>query len=207
MTNLFYAFSADTAQAQEATEGSRLPSFDAYFETIQLRKILPHSSQETLTAAVARIHLSHKFQGAKSAELAAVALSASSSTAAGVGAGSTSIGDDRVWKDRGCKGRDWFDCTAARPIFDLGLPFMSSSELNVRDFMNTVVSTTTDSGRVMPPITCRMESTLGSVIHSLAFKSVHRIYVVADYKEDEVVGVITLRDVISLASYISPLSP
>ncbi|KAK3223184.1 hypothetical protein Dsin_010209 [Dipteronia sinensis] len=84
--------------------------------------------------------------------------------------------------------------------------FSNFRQLNVRDFMNTVVSTTPDSGRVMPPITCRMESTLGSVIHSLASKSNHRIYVVADHKEDEVVGVIALRDVISLASYMSPLT-
>ncbi|KAK1551651.1 hypothetical protein Q3G72_002057 [Acer saccharum] len=84
--------------------------------------------------------------------------------------------------------------------------FSNFRQLTVGDFMNTVVSTTPDSGRVMPPITCRMESTLGSVIHSLASKSVHMIYVVADHKEDEVVGVITLRDVISLASYMSPLT-
>ena len=32
----------------------------------------------------------------------------------------------------GCKGRDWFDCIAARPISDLGLPFMSSSEVRIR---------------------------------------------------------------------------
>ena len=70
--------------------------------------------------------------------------------------------------------------------------------------MNTVVSTNPDSCRVMPPITCRMESTLGSVIHILASKSVHRIYVVADDKEDEVVGVITLRDVISCFIYEPP---
>ncbi|TXG46625.1 hypothetical protein EZV62_027876 [Acer yangbiense] len=107
----------------------------------------------------------------------------------------------------GCKGRDWFDCIAARPISDLGLScLIIFQQLTVGDFMNTVVSTTPDSGRVMPPITCRMESTLGSVIHSLASKSVHMIYVVADHKEDEVVGVITLRDVISLASYTSPLT-
>ena len=27
-----------------------------------------------------------------------------------------------------CRGRDWFDCIAARPISDLGLPFMSCNE-------------------------------------------------------------------------------
>ncbi|XP_054810620.1 LOW QUALITY PROTEIN: SNF1-related protein kinase regulatory subunit gamma-1-like [Prosopis cineraria] len=29
----------------------------------------------------------------------------------------------------GCQGRDWFDCIAARPLSDLGLPFMSSDEV------------------------------------------------------------------------------
>ncbi|KAJ1386033.1 CBS domain [Sesbania bispinosa] len=29
----------------------------------------------------------------------------------------------------GCKGRDWFDCIAARPISDLGLPFMSPDKV------------------------------------------------------------------------------
>ncbi|PQM37367.1 SNF1-related protein kinase regulatory subunit gamma-1-like [Prunus yedoensis var. nudiflora] len=28
-----------------------------------------------------------------------------------------------------CKGRDWFDCIAAKPISDFGLPFMSSDEV------------------------------------------------------------------------------
>lgn len=30
-----------------------------------------------------------------------------------------------------CKGRDWFDCIAARPLSDLGLPFMSYEEVNI----------------------------------------------------------------------------
>lgn len=46
------------AHAQEEREGSKLPSFDAYFETIQSRKKLPHSLQETLTAAFGRIPVS-----------------------------------------------------------------------------------------------------------------------------------------------------
>nr|DAD31181.1 TPA_asm: hypothetical protein HUJ06_010032 [Nelumbo nucifera] len=28
-----------------------------------------------------------------------------------------------------CKGRDWFDCISARPIYDFGLPFMSHNEV------------------------------------------------------------------------------
>lgn len=76
-------------------------------------------------------------------------------------------------------------------------------QLTVRDFMNAVVPTTPDSGKVIPPITCQLESTLGSVIHSLASKSVHRIYVVAG-EGAEVVGVITLRDVISCFIFEPP---
>lgn len=44
--------------------------------------------------------------------------------------------------------------------------------------------------------TCAPDARLGSVIDSLALKSVHRIYVV-EGDDHEVVGVVTLRDVIS----------
>ncbi|MBA0631860.1 hypothetical protein Godav_000693 [Gossypium davidsonii] len=160
----------------------------------------------------------------------------------------------------GCKGRDWFDCIAARPISDMGLPFMSSNEvisiqnddlvleafrrmrdnhvgglpvvegpskkivgnvsirdirhlllkpelfsnfrqLTVEDFISTVVSTGQEIGRVTTPITCKVDSTLGSVIQSLATKRVHRIYIV---DENEVTGVITLRDVISCFIFEPP---
>ena len=72
---------------------------------------------------------------------------------------------------------------------------LSFRKLTVENFMNTIVSATQETGRIVQPITCKLDSPLGSVIHSLASKSVHRIYVVAG--EDEVIGVITLRDVIS----------
>ncbi|TYG85754.1 hypothetical protein ES288_A13G080800v1 [Gossypium darwinii] len=160
----------------------------------------------------------------------------------------------------GCKGRDWFDCIAARPISDMGLPFMSSNkiisiqnddlvleafkrmrdnhvgglpvvegpskkivgnvsirdirhlllkpelfsnfrQLTVEDFISTVVSTGQEIGRVTTPITCKVDSTLGSVIQSLATKRVHRIYIV---DENEVTGVITLRDVISCFIFEPP---
>ncbi|KAK5771022.1 SNF1-related protein kinase regulatory subunit gamma-1-like protein [Gossypium arboreum] len=160
----------------------------------------------------------------------------------------------------GCKGRDWFDCIAARPISDMGLPFMSSNEvisiqnddlvleafkrmrdnhvgglpvvegpskkivgnvsirdirhlllkpelfsnfrqLTVEDFISTVVSTGQEIGRVTTPITCKVDSTLGSVIQSLATKRMHRIYIV---DENEVTGVITLRDVISCFIFEPP---
>ncbi|CAL1413821.1 unnamed protein product [Linum trigynum] len=159
-----------------------------------------------------------------------------------------------------CKGRDWFDCIAACPLSDLGLPFMSPDkviciqsdelileafklmrddeigglpvvegpkrkivgnisirdirflllkrelftnfrQLTVKDFMMTISSH--ENGKVMPPITCRSDATLGSVIHHLASKSVHRIYVV-DNQDEGVVGVITLRDVISCFIYEPP---
>lgn len=69
--------------------------------------------------------------------------------------------------------------------------------------MSIIVSTTQETGKITPAITCEVNSTLGSVIHSLASKSVHRIYVVAN-NEDEVVGVVTLRDVISCFIYEPP---
>lgn len=30
---------------------------------------------------------------------------------------------------QGCKGRDWFDCIAAQPLSELGLPFMPSDRV------------------------------------------------------------------------------
>ncbi|XP_048441093.1 SNF1-related protein kinase regulatory subunit gamma-1-like [Pyrus x bretschneideri] len=160
-----------------------------------------------------------------------------------------------------CRGRDWFDCIAAKPISDFGLPFMSSDEvisitsndlilkpfkrmrdnkigglpvvkgpkkniagnvsirdirylllkpelfsnfrkLTVRDFMSTI-TTTSEIGKVMQPITCKLESTLGNLIESFASMSVHRIHVVAG-EEGEVVGVVTLRDMISCFIYEPP---
>ena len=62
--------------------------------------------------------------------------------------------------------------------------------------MNTVALATPETGKVNKPITCKPDSTLGSVIHTLASNSVHRIYVVDD-NATAVTGVITLRDVIS----------
>lgn len=49
----------------------------------------------------------------------------------------------------------------------------------------------------------QLDSTLGSVIQTLASKSVHRIYAVAG-ENNEIVGVITLRDVISCFIYEPP---
>jgi len=72
----------------------------------------------------------------------------------------------------------------------------------VMDFMNTIVSTTKGTGSVIPPITCKPDATLGSLIHALSSRSGHRIHVVN--QSEEVVGVITLRDVISCFVYEPP---
>ncbi|XWS64297.1 hypothetical protein CRYUN_Cryun06bG0174100 [Craigia yunnanensis] len=81
--------------------------------------------------------------------------------------------------------------------------FSNLRQLTVKDFMNTVVSIGQEFGRLTPPITCKVDSTLASVIQSLATKLVHRIYVVAE-NENEVIGVITLRDVISCFIFEPP---
>ncbi|KAL5553911.1 hypothetical protein UlMin_041312 [Ulmus minor] len=74
--------------------------------------------------------------------------------------------------------------------------FSNFRTLTVWMFMNTIVTAAQETKKVVPAITCKLESTLASVIQSLASNSVHRICVVA-CEEDEVIGVITLRDVIS----------
>ncbi|XP_050375208.1 SNF1-related protein kinase regulatory subunit gamma-1-like [Argentina anserina] len=161
----------------------------------------------------------------------------------------------------GCKGMEWFDCIAEKPISDLGLPFMSCEEvidiqsedlmmeafkkmkdkkigglpvvegqkkklignvsvsdiryvflrhdllsnfrkLTVMDFLTTI-STSKEPGKPIPPVTCNIESSLGNVIEILASKSVHRVYVIGA-EEGKVVGVITLRDVISCFIYEPP---
>ncbi|KAJ1423602.1 CBS domain [Sesbania bispinosa] len=73
--------------------------------------------------------------------------------------------------------------------------FTNFRKLTVMDFMKIITSVPQDEGKVTQPITCKPNSRLQSVIHTLASQSIHRIYVVDG--QDEVVGVITLRDVIS----------
>lgn len=64
------------------------------------------------------------------------------------------------------------------------------------DFLKRIVSSSLQTGNAShQPITCKPDSTLQSVIHTLASQSIHRIHVVDG--QDELVGVITLRDVIS----------
>ncbi|KAL2904337.1 SNF1-related protein kinase regulatory subunit gamma-1-like [Bienertia sinuspersici] len=81
--------------------------------------------------------------------------------------------------------------------------FSNFRHLTVNDFMKTVASMVQEVGKVMPAITCKTNSTLGDIIYSLASKAVHRIYVVSE-EEEVVIGVITLRDVISCFIYEPP---
>ncbi|WOH12645.1 hypothetical protein DCAR_0832151 [Daucus carota subsp. sativus] len=78
--------------------------------------------------------------------------------------------------------------------------FSNFRQVTVGDFINTVAGGLHTTQKVGVAVTCSLDSTLEEVIHILASKSVHRIYVVAgDGKE--IVGVITLRDVISCFIY------
>ncbi|KAG1346294.1 Cystathionine beta-synthase, core [Cocos nucifera] len=75
--------------------------------------------------------------------------------------------------------------------------FSNFRQLTVMDFMKTIGYTTAS------PATCSPDACLGIVIDSLALKSVHRIYVV-EGDDGELVGVVTLRDVISCFIYEPP---
>lgn len=66
----------------------------------------------------------------------------------------------------------------------------------MKDFISTVAIATNDTSRTVTAITCKGNSSLCNVIDTLASKGVHRIYVVSG-EQNQVVGVITLRDVIS----------
>ncbi|KAA8529457.1 hypothetical protein F0562_033744 [Nyssa sinensis] len=70
-------------------------------------------------------------------------------------------------------------------------PFKSTT-LTVMDFHEHHCLNSNDNGKVIIPITCELDSTVGSMIQSLASKSAHRIHVVAA-KDNAVVGVITVR--------------
>lgn len=73
----------------------------------------------------------------------------------------------------------------------------------MKDFMNTIASKARDSEKAVIPITCSLSSNIGDVIHILASKMVHRVYVVGANGK-EVVGVITLRDIISCFIFEPP---
>ena len=76
------------------------------------------------------------------------------------------------------------------------LLLLNPRKLTVMDFMNKIVSSSLQTGNGShQPITCKPDATMQSVIHTLTSQSIHRIHVVDG--QNEVVGVITLRDVIS----------
>ncbi|XP_051144412.1 SNF1-related protein kinase regulatory subunit gamma-1-like [Andrographis paniculata] len=80
--------------------------------------------------------------------------------------------------------------------------FSNFRKLTVEDFMSVVWSETNETGKTVKPITCKADASLGEVIDTLASRAVHRIYVVNEV--EEVVGVITLRDVISCFIFEPP---
>ncbi|KAM1517937.1 hypothetical protein EV1_020780 [Malus domestica] len=98
-----------------------------------------------------------------------------------------------------CRGRDWFDCIAAKPISNFGLPFMSSDEvisITSNDLILEAFKRTRDNKIGGLPV---VEGPKKNIVGN----SIHRIHVVAG-EEGEVVGVITLRDVISCFIYEPP---
>ncbi|XP_010552593.1 PREDICTED: SNF1-related protein kinase regulatory subunit gamma-1-like [Tarenaya hassleriana] len=81
--------------------------------------------------------------------------------------------------------------------------FSNFRHLTVRGFATKIATAGEEYGKAIPAVTCKPDSTLGSVINSLASKSVHRVYVGAG-DENELYGVITLRDVISCFIFEPP---
>lgn len=75
--------------------------------------------------------------------------------------------------------------------------FANHKALTVLEFMEILHSKSSGScpPRMMPAVTCTVKATLVEIIETLSNKSIHRIYVTDDQRH--VVGVITLRDIIS----------
>lgn len=76
--------------------------------------------------------------------------------------------------------------------------FAQRRELTVLDFMHTITETSKDSpspSKCFPPITHRPSVTLKEVIRTLASNNAHRTYLVDE--ESHIVGVVTIRDIIS----------
>ncbi|KAJ0971312.1 hypothetical protein J5N97_019271 [Dioscorea zingiberensis] len=74
--------------------------------------------------------------------------------------------------------------------------FSNFRQLTVMDFLNAM-------GASRSLVTCKSDDCLGIVIDRLASESSHRVYVV-DGDDSELVGVVTLRDVISCFVYEPP---
>ncbi|PKA50962.1 SNF1-related protein kinase regulatory subunit gamma-1-like [Apostasia shenzhenica] len=80
--------------------------------------------------------------------------------------------------------------------------FSGFRQLSVMDFMKAIRSDCPESGKpLLEPLACSADAFLGDVIDSLASRGLHRIYV---EEENEVVGIVTLRDVISCFIYEPP---
>ncbi|KAJ3671126.1 hypothetical protein LUZ60_008552 [Juncus effusus] len=77
--------------------------------------------------------------------------------------------------------------------------FVDIRDLTVMEFIKTVGSAIPESGLSDPPLTCGPNDTMGSIIEKIASRYVHRIYVVEGNGTEPqmVVGIITLRDIIS----------
>ncbi|KAI5077787.1 hypothetical protein GOP47_0007611 [Adiantum capillus-veneris] len=75
--------------------------------------------------------------------------------------------------------------------------FARHRALTVLEFMEILHSQSSTLGpvKMMPAVTCSLRASLGQVIDILCERNIHRIYVTDD--DDHVVGVITLRDIIS----------
>lgn len=74
--------------------------------------------------------------------------------------------------------------------------FLFIRKLRVKEFLKTVGAAIPDSGLDAPPLTCGPNDSLGSIIEKIASRYVHRIYVM-EGTGPQVIGVITLRDIIS----------
>ncbi|KMZ70152.1 5'-AMP-activated protein kinase subunit gamma-3 [Zostera marina] len=82
--------------------------------------------------------------------------------------------------------------------------FSNFRHLTVIDFLQTTsLSPEPANSSALSPPMCKPDALLGSVIDEIASRGVHRIYVVEEDSE-EVVGVVTLRDVISCFIYEPP---
>lgn len=73
--------------------------------------------------------------------------------------------------------------------------FARRRELTIVEFMKTVKWAAPETG-MLPALTCERTTTLGDVIGQLAAHNYHRIYVVESSASQQLVGVVTLRDII-----------
>ncbi|KAK4358135.1 hypothetical protein RND71_023745 [Anisodus tanguticus] len=119
-----------------------------------------------------------------------------------------------------CKERDWFDSIWAHPISDLGLPYMSSNEvISIRsdELILEAFKKMRDNNIGGLPVVQGPKKQIGGKVSTgdirflllkpelfSNFRSGHRIYVTTG-EDNEVVGVIMLRDVISCFIFEPPI--